>query len=128
MVSGPVGILDAANRERPEAVRVAGGKDAVAGHHHDGEGAVDLAERVCNGIDKAPGGGVGDQLDDDFGVGGGLEVSSVSFQARAHIAQIDQIAVVRDGDQTLGRVHADGLGIEQRRVAGRRVARVADSH
>ena len=59
---------------------------------------------------------------------GGLEVSAVALQPRAHVAQVDQVAVVGDGDQALGRVHADGLGIEQRRVAGGGVARVADGH
>ena len=71
---------------------------------------------------------MGDELDDDLGIGGGLEVGAVALQARAHVAQVDQVAVVRDGDQALGRFDADGLGIQQRRVAGGRVARVADGH
>ena len=33
-----------------------------------------------------------------------------------------------DGDEALGGVDADGLGVEQRRVAGGGVARVADGH
>ena len=72
--------------------------------------------------------GVRDELDDDFGVGGGLEVSAVALQARAQVAQVDQVAVVGDGDEALGRVDADGLGVEQRRVAGGGVAGVADGH
>ena len=70
--------------------------------------------------------GVGDELNDDFGVGGGLEVSAVALEARAEIAEVDQVAVVGDGDEALGGVDADGLGVEQRRVAGGGVARVAD--
>ena len=52
---GAVGIADAAHGERPEAARIARGEDAVAGHHDDGEGAVDLGERVGDGIDQRAG-------------------------------------------------------------------------
>ena len=45
---------------------------------------------------------------------------------RAKIAEVDQVAVVRDGDEALGGVDADGLRVEQRRVAGSGVAGVAD--
>ena len=55
MVSGPSGILDAAHRERAESARIAGGEDAVARHHHDGESAIDLRERIGNGIDQRAG-------------------------------------------------------------------------
>ena len=125
---GTVGIFDAAHGERAEAARIAGGEDAVARHHDDGEGAFDLRERVGDGIDQRAGVGVGDELDDDFGVGCGLEVSAVALEPRAQIAEVDQVAVVRDGDEALGGVDADGLGVEQRRVAGGGVAGVADGH
>ena len=72
--------------------------------------------------------GVGDELDDDFGVGRGLEVGAVALEAGAEVAEVDQVAVVGDGDEALGGVDADGLGVEQRRVAGGGVARVADGH
>jgi hypothetical protein len=85
-------------------------------------------ERVGDGVHQRAGAGVGDELDDDLGVGGGLEVGAVALQAGAHIAQVDQVAVVGDGDQPLGGVDADGLGVEQRRVAGGGVAGVADGH
>ena len=85
-------------------------------------------ERVGDGVDERAGAGVGDELDDDLGVGGGLEVSAVALQARAHVAEVDQVAVVGDGDEALGGVDANGLGVEQGRVAGGGVARVADGH
>ena len=55
---------------------------------------------------------MGDELDDDLGVGGGLEVSAVAFEAGADIVEIDQVAVVGDGNEALGGVDADGLGVE----------------
>ena len=85
-------------------------------------------ERVGDGVDERAGAGVRDELDNDFGVGRGLEVSAVALQARAQIAQVHQVAVVRDGDEALGGVDANGLRVEQRRVAGCGVARVADGH
>ena len=109
---GPVWILDAPHRKRPEAARIARGKDAVARHHHDRESAFDLAQRVGNRIDERAGLRVRNQLHDDFGVGRGLEVSAVALQPCAHVAQIHQVAVVRDRDQALGRVHADRLRIQ----------------
>src|ERR1017187_5854461 len=104
----PVEVADAAHGERAEAARIAGGEDAVAGHHDDGESALDLAERVGDGVNERRGAGVGDELDDDLGVGGGLEVCAVALEAGADVAEVDQVAVVGDGDEALGRVHPDG--------------------
>ena len=69
-----------------------------------------------------------DELDDDFGIRCGLEVSAVALQPRAHIAQVHQVAVVRNRDQAFGGIHANGLRIQQCRVAGGGVAGVADGH
>ena len=71
---------------------------------------------------------VGDELDDDFGVGGGLEVGSGAFETGADVAEVHQVAVVGDGDEALGGLDADGLGVEQCGVAGGGVAGVADGH
>ena len=117
-----------AHRERPEPVRIARGKDAVARHHDDGEGAFDLAQGVGDGVDERGGLGMRDELDDDFGVGGGLEECAFALEVRAQVAEIHQVAVVRDGDEALGGFDANGLRVEQGRVAGGGVARVPDGH
>ena len=117
---------DAAHGERAEAARIAGGEDAVARHHDDGEGAVDLRERVGDGVDQRGGLRVRDELDDDLGVGGGLEEGALALELGADVAEVDQVAVVRDGDEALGGLDADGLRVEQRGVAGGGVAGVAD--
>ena len=85
-------------------------------------------ERVGDGVDERGRVGVRDQLDDDFGVAGGLEECAFALEAGAHVAEVDQVAVVGDGDEALGGIDADGLGVQQRRVAGGRVAGVADGH
>ena len=125
---GSVGIGDATHRERPESVRIAGRKDAIARHHDDREGALDLAQRVGNGVDEGCGLGMRDELDDDFRVRCGLEECAFALQMHAQVAKVHQVAVVRDRNQAFGRLHADGLRIEQRRVAGGRIARVPDGH
>ncbi len=81
-VSGaPFVAGDAAHGERAEAVWVARGEDAVARHHDDGEGAFDLGERVGDAVDQRGLLGVRDELDDDLGVGGGLEDGAVALEA-----------------------------------------------
>ena len=125
---GAVQIPDAADGERAESAWIASGEDAVARHHHDRECAFNLCERVGNGVHQRACAGVGDELHDDFGVGGGLEVSALALEARAQIAEVHEVAVMSDGDEALGGVDANGLGVEQCRVAGGGVARVADGH
>ena len=57
---------------------------------------------------------MGDELDNDFRVRGGLEVGSGSFELFAQVAEVDQVAVVGDGDQALGRIDPDRLSIQKR--------------
>ena len=123
-----VGVADAAHGERAETAWIAGGEDAVARHHDDGECALDLGKRVGDGVYERAGAGVGDELDDDLGVGSGLKVSAIAFEAGTDVAEVDEVAVVGDGDEALGGVDADGLGVEESRVAGGGVAGVADGH
>ena len=56
-------------------------------------------------------GAVGDELDDDLRVGGGLKDGAVALQALLGGAEIDEVAVVRDGDEALGGFDRDGLGV-----------------
>ncbi len=125
---GSAGIFDAAHGERAEAARIARGKDAVARHHHNRKRAFNLRKRVGDGVDERTCAGVRDELHDDFGVRGGLEVCAVAFEARAHVAQVHQVAIVRDGDEALGGVDANGLRVEQRGIAGGGITRVTDGH
>ncbi len=69
-----------------------------------------------------------DELDDDFRIAGRLKERSLALELDAQIAEIDQVAIVRDSDEALGGFDADGLRVEERRVARSGVARVADGH
>ena len=99
---GAVGVADAAHRKRAEAARVAGGEDLVSRHHDDGKSALNLAERVGDGVHQRPSLRMRDELDDDFGVGGGLEISSGALELFAQVAEVYEVAVVGDGDEALG--------------------------
>ncbi len=68
-----------------------------------------------------------DQVDDDFSVAIGLEDRTLGFQAMTDFLRIHQVAVVGQRNHAFVRLHHDGLGIEQRRIAGGGVARVSDS-
>jgi len=67
-------------------------------------------------------------LHDNFRIAGGLEVSSFPLQPVAQVARIHQIAVMRDRDKTASRVHANRLGVEQRRISSGGIPGVADGH
>jgi hypothetical protein len=97
-------------------------------HHDNGECAFDLRQRLRDAIDKRVRLGVRNELDDNFRIGRGLEIRAFALQSSAHRAQVHQVAVVRDGDEAFGRLHANGLRVQQRRVAGGGVARVPDRH
>ena len=57
---------------------------------------------------------------------GGLEDGALALELRADVAEVDEVAVVRDGDEALGGLDARWLRVQQRGVAGGRVAGVAD--
>src|SRR5579871_3132657 len=69
-----------------------------------------------------------DQLHNNFGVRRGLKVGALALELRAQIAEIYQVAIVRNGDKALRRIHANRLRIQQRGVTGSGIARMADGH
>ncbi len=115
-----------AHGQRAEAARIAGGKDPVGADHDQRERAFHAAKRVGNGIGKGLLPGKRDQVNNYFGVAVGLEDRSLALQPAANFRCVDQVAVVRQRDGAFIRLHHDGLGIEQRRISGSGVPRVAD--
>ena len=128
MVSGPSGFLmrPMESGRKPRGSRAAKMRSRVIMTMENAPSTCESESAMAS--TSVPALGVRDELDDDFGVGGGLEVGALALEARAQVAEVDQVAVVRDGDEALGGVDADGLRVEQRRIAGGGVARVADGH
>ncbi len=94
--------------------------------HNQRERAFQPAQRVGHGVGQRLLARTRDQVDDDFGVAGGLEDGALLLQLGANFQGIDDVAVMRQSDLALVALHHDGLGVEQRRIAGSGIARVAD--
>jgi hypothetical protein len=65
-------------------------------------------------------------VEDDLGVGGGLEDRAIFFQAHAQLVGVDQVAVVGDGQRAARVIDRDRLRVLDHRVAGGGVAHVPD--
>ena len=113
-------------RQRTDAVGVANGEDALAGQDHQRVGAPHLGEGLGDRGRERRRLRAGDQVQDDLGVGGRREEGALRFQGRPDLPGVDEVAVVREGERAAARREDDGLGVEQQRGAGRRVADVAD--
>ena len=117
---------DAAHHQRTKSARIAGGKDPIGRQHHQRKCAFDAAQRIGHGVGQRLLARARDQVHHDFGVAGGLKDGALLLKLGANFERIGEIAVVRQRDLALVALHHDGLRIEQRRIAGGGVARVAD--
>ena len=83
--------------ERAEAARIADGVHLVARQNQQRIGAFDLIERVAERAGQIARRAARDQVDDHFGVAGGLENGAAMFERAAQLAGVGEIAVVRRG-------------------------------
>ncbi len=124
-----VGVAEHAERERPQAHRVAERDDAPLGHDDRAVGALDAADdvhqRVLDGLRLVR----GDERGDDLGIRGRAEGDALVAQLLMQLDDVDEVAVVRERDlalvgavdrlRVLPRVRARGAVAD---VADRRVA------
>ncbi len=66
--------------QRTEAMRIAHRNQPVIRHQDQRERAAHLTQRIDDAREKRTGTGMGDQMDDDFAVGGGLKDRAVGFE------------------------------------------------
>ena len=71
---------------------------------------------------------MGDQVQDDFGIAGGLEDGAFAFQILAKLGRVSDVAVMGDGDASFITGDGEGLGVEQHGIAGGGVTGVADGN
>ena len=71
-------------------------------------------------------GGLGQQVQDDFAINGGLEDRAFGLQLVAEPGGVGEVAVVRDGNLAAGAIDGERLGVAQVRRAGGGIAGVAD--
>ena len=120
------GIAEAAERERPEPVRIARGDQPVLGQQDERVRAADLSDGLGERfLDRGrPRARV--QVQDDFGVAAGLKNRSVADELVAQLERVDEVAVVADGDLAVGAVDEERLRVLELALARGRVARVPD--
>ena len=120
------GGFDAPQHQRAEAVRVARCDQMIFAQEHQRVGAAHLAQRVDDAVDRRGGARGRDQMQNDLGIDGGLEDRAARLQLDAKLFGIDQVAVVRDRERTVGVFGEQRLSVLQHGRAGGRVAVVAD--
>ena len=116
--------------ERTEAVGVARSDQLARGHDHERIRALDALHGAQHGL--LDGGALEALLDDgvdqDLGIVRGTENAAVQLDLAAQLARVYEVAVVRNGEVALDMGDGDRLCILAARVAGRRVADMADRH
>ena len=120
------GAVQLAQAQGPEAVGVPGGDDLVGGGDHQGIGAFDVLQSIHQGLLQVGAGVPGHEVDDDFGVHGGLEDGAGGLEAAADFPGVGEGAVVADGDHLAAVLHHEGLGVDEHGGAGGGIAHVAD--
>ena len=117
---------DAAQDQRPHAQRVAHAHQRLVRQRHQRVGADHLLQRVDQTVHH---GGIqadGDQMDEHFGVGGGLEQAAAAHQGAVQDMRVGQVAVMRDREAAELEIGIQRLDVAQDRVAGGGVAVMAD--
>ena len=100
-------IIQLAERERPEAARIAHADDFLLTHHHHGECSSQLAERADRTAHRVV--GLGQKMQDDLAVDRGLEDRATHLQFRAKGGCVDEVSVVGDRDLAARGVDHEGL-------------------
>jgi hypothetical protein len=120
------GILQAADHEGTHAHRIPNAQQRLVGEQQQRVGALDPAQRIDQPVDNRGVVGAGDQVIDDFSVGGRLEQAADPHQFLAQEIGVGEIAVMRERQTAEIEVGEDRLDVAVRRAAGRGVPVVAD--
>ena len=120
------GAVQPAEHERPEAPGVARGDEGFRGEEQQRERPHHLVEarrdRVLDALPVA----ARVEVEDDLGVGGGLEDRARRLELAAQDVGVHQVAVVADRDRAAVALDEVGLRVRGHGVARGRVADVAD--
>ena len=112
--------------QRPDTQRIAHAHQGFVGKGDQGIGADHLLQRVDQPVHD---GGIeadGDQVDEDLGVGGGLEQAAATDQGAMQHMGVGQVAVMRDGEPAELEIRIERLNISKNGIAGGGVAVVPD--
>ncbi len=117
---------DAAQDERPEAMRIADADDAVLVHDDQRVGARDLRQHGQQRGHDVVAGHIGEERREQLRVARATDALAAAGQAFEQLARVDQVAVVPDRHRPLGPQAIGRLGVLPEGRAGRRVAAVGD--
>ena len=107
-------------------MRIARHDDAVLRQEDQRKSAFQLQQGIAQRAGQRALGRVRHQVQDDFGIAGGLEDGAAASQVAAQFGGVGDVAVVRHRHAALVAGHGEGLGVEQHGIAGGGIARVAD--
>ena len=118
--------VEFAEHQRADAERIARADQLLVGHRHQRVGAFDGAQGLDETVDEAVALGLRDQMQDHFGVGGGLHHGAVAHQFAAQGQPVGEIAVVADREPAGIELGEQRLHVAQDGRTCRGVADVAD--
>ncbi len=118
--------VEFAHHQRTNAERIAGADQLLVGQRHQRIGAFDRAQRLDEAVDEAVALGLRDQMQDHFGVGGGLHHGAVAHQFAAQRQPVGEIAVVADRKAAGIELGEQRLHVAQDGLAGGGIADMAD--
>src|ERR1039458_1025604 len=97
---GGVHVAEAAEAERPDAERVAGGDQRITGQEKQAICAVNPGQRPVEHDVQGGTGGADQQPSKDLRVTGGDELDTVSGEFFPDVARVDEVAIVRSEEHT----------------------------
>jgi len=118
--------VEFAQDQRTDAKRIAGADQLLVGQRHQRIGAFEGAQRLDEAVDKAAAAGLRHQMQDHFGVGGGLHHGAAAHQFAAQGQAVGEIAVMADGKAAGVELGKQRLHIAQDGCACRGVADMTD--
>ena len=121
-----MGVAQLAQHQRPHAVGIAHADHPLGSEGNQRIGALDLPQRIDQPVQHGRPLRGGDQMDDDLGIGGGLEQAAALHQLAAQLQRVGQIAVMADGQPAELEIREQRLHVAQQRLAGGRITIVAD--
>ena len=118
--------VEFAQHQRADAERIARADQLLVGHRHQRIGALDRAQRLDEAVDEAVALRLRDQVQDHFGVGGGLHHGAVAHQLAAERQPVGEIAVMADRKAAGIELGEQRLHVAQDGRAGGGIADMAD--
>ena len=120
------GHLEAAQRERPDPLRIARGDHSISREEDDRVRAADPAEGLAQRADDVLRPRARHEVEKHLGVRARREDRAFLLELEPKLVGIHQVSVVADRERPLVRLVDDRLSVLETRLARRRVAHVSD--